>query len=258
MFYLRKFRDAYFDETVSSKKCNELIANIRASLQKKQRDFSVMRPCDGQEALGYIIDEFHEYNYNNGEWSLDDPFLSRFSETEKKQWIMYTKRPSFIARNYMNMLCEKISCAHCEYSNVVYSVMIHLPIFTSADIRLLNDNRACDEISYLCEKCHHKSQISKETSFVHTSDMLLLFRITKESPLLKLSIKIPDRFHVYMKYDLVATIHHVGSDHGGHYYAIIRSFGKWFLCDDTNIRKFDEYPIEHMRSIYIYLYKKCD
>ena len=182
------------------------------------------------------------------EWTIAIEWCKEIVEIEmnKSNITLSFTHPSFQNLNNDSSKNEKISIYDC------------LSLFTQKEI--IND--------IFCENCNRKTKFTKELKIERLPEYLfIVFKrfkyISKYSTKVESLISFPFedlKLNDYMmqknnqikKYDLFASINHIGTLHKGHYYCDVKQDNKWIKYDDSNVEEDDDINVS---NIYILVYK---
>lgn len=218
-------------------------------LGSQQSDFEVMRACDAQEALMYLLDLVGTSADADWDRDVEDFFFRGFSSESIQEWKKYSPRYSKITLYITSQLEENIFCKVCKQ-------ILHkrFPIFTmfdidEGDISLLNEGVKRESLEgYECDTCRKTSCI-KVTCWNYFGDYIIFYN-KRKSFFLRSELKLPCvKKKTLVSYDLVMSINH----RGGHFNCFVRKDSNWILCDDGNVVSGVPPP---SNTIYLYVFKK--
>jgi ubiquitin C-terminal hydrolase len=179
---------------------------------------------------------------------------------------------SQIIKLFSGQTINKTQCMNpsCGYISKSYHSFNTLELILSSNNlvdcikNFLSDSYLDEHNMNQCKKCKVKSK-AKISTELHCIPPIFVFTINryatnKRGIIVKNSVNIhvPLSFEISsMKYELVASLHHVGSMRCGHCYAQIKSDinGGWVIIDDGKVIPLKKY---NNNNIYMLFYKKND
>ena len=194
------------------------------------------------------------------------PSDEKFINIESKEWIIIVEWCKEIAEKEMNKNNIILNLYHPSFNllnsndsknDEKISIYDCLSLFTQKEN--IND--------IFCENCNKKTVFIKELKIERLPEYLfIVFKrfkyISKYSTKIESLISFPFedlKLNDYMmqgnnnkRYDLFASINHIGSLHKGHYYCNLRQNNKWIKYDDSLVEEDDDINVS---NTYILIYK---
>ncbi|XDV37833.1 hypothetical protein PO909_007372 [Leuciscus waleckii] len=121
--------------------------------------------------------------------------------------------------------------------------------------------KTCDDDQVKCPTCKELVDTEIKCSIYKLPPVLVVqlerfqldyytmnYKKNKSTVEIQFQLSVKDGREAQHKYDLYAVVKHSGSFHGGHYYAVIKSFEdhRWYEFNDSSVRK--------VTFLYIYIY----
>jgi ubiquitin C-terminal hydrolase len=233
-----------------------LIKKLYQSLIKSSQ-FEPGQQEDASDCIGFLIDYFHESIKQEVVMRLKNSDSKPIKKESFKSWNKYYKDCySPIIKYFYGQFGSALKCSNCKKGLNSFEPfnVLTLPITE-------NDNNIKDALKTFCDveelddyKCDHCNEIHKyykQTQFFILPYFLFIRlkninRNNSRKQQIEMDPEIDLSRHFYhdneIKYRLYAVIYHNGSLNNGHYYACRIFNNKYFLFDDTNIRRVNGLP----------------
>lgn len=175
---------------------------------------------------------------------------------------------------FKNTIRTYTKCMKCGYFNnkdeEMYQLYLDVPIY-SRDINLhncLNDYIKPDDLQdYKCDKCDEKNTTKKALLPINFGDNIVFVikqyqRSYRRTPLVvQKTIEMGQYLFnkdnklqkVVKEYELTGGIIHLGSMNSGHYRAVCKKNGDWYLFDDEHIEKLEN--LGELKNAYMLFYE---
>jgi ubiquitin carboxyl-terminal hydrolase 2 len=197
----------------------------------------------------------------------------------QKNWLMSNRRDlswlkdTFYGQQVMQILCE--NCEHITHNyEVFFMLSLSLPEKRTAPCtlsELLDDHMKTEHLpEWTCERCKHNGKCAKTYRFWNMPEVMII-TIKRFTPALKklntevtidedLDLSDLSIYDNDGSYKLRSIACHMGSIHGGHYYALCHHpDGAWYHIDDVSVSKLKESPTDtkmFARDFYVLFYEK--
>jgi ubiquitin C-terminal hydrolase len=184
--------------------------------------------------------------------------------------IYNNNKTSKLITNIQNCQLNIINCKNCNYQQINTEVFNTLMVdigdnnnFNNIIVKYFEKE---DINEWRCDKCNNINCAEKFVKLWSLPNVLIIVLKRFNGNLDKISthIDIPqnitfnkgsilNNIHENCSYNLMAIGCHVGSYNGGHYYAICKNNENWYIYDDNNCTKLDEFTSS---NAYILFYQK--
>lgn len=210
---------------------------------ENSKNFQLCRPEDADEFLTIFLDSLHE---------------ELIKESKMKN--------SIISDLFHVTILSKFICKKCKYLQNKKEIQSNLYVtppensqYYTETIENCIKNIIKSEIltDYKCEKCNSISTTVKETTIENIPPCLNIVFSRIMAPQLQLDCleRISIRKgNTKLIYKLTGAVFHIGSNRGGHYFAICKRGDDWYRCDDTNIHKYPKFDRRLFHYAYIIFY----
>ncbi|QJX72103.1 hypothetical protein F-S17_0331 [Faustovirus] len=132
--------------------------------------------------------------------------------------------------------CKQI-CSTMRDKNIQIEIFSNFEFKTSQDFANYLRVHTSETSDYRCDKCNVKSANVKRTAKLRRVGEIIVIMFNKyhvkTNKWFPLDFVLPGANNTSLKYELVSQIEHVGSLHGGHYYAYCKRAGGVYLLNDT-------------------------
>lgn len=229
-------------------KCTlSLVALLRKSLGKYM-NFNMQN--DMQEFILLLLDEISKENQFIPRCVRPSNDTSKVENYLRKQWHLQHKdgmswiTPIFYGQTLTQMECP---CCKKKFHNAEVFTSLTLDITPNPNLEeMISNNFKGDVVSdWKCDSCEQTSKVVKRimkmTRYPNTLMITVKrFGVTKDVTHVTFPkrLVIPDHVHIFDKslvYDLISVGCHIGSAHGGHYFAQVRKDDKDYIIDDDSI-----------------------
>lgn len=253
-----------------------------SALQKKFKDFELYRQNDINEFLMMFIDILNKdicYDIRNKKVKsiVDKGYIS--SPYDMQRYKMDLSWFDKVGTEYSELtdmfhgqMITQIICGNCQH--ISHNYEIYSSIMLSLDhndiLECLNDhfkeeilNTGADEaIEWKCDECKCKAK-SKKTHRLWRNPKILIVsmkRFTYDLKKNNTKLIVPEELSLNEftisdntpKYKLISVAYHLGSYHGGHYFACCKHpNGKWYRIDDLDV---EEIQKPDLSSGYVFFY----
>jgi ubiquitin C-terminal hydrolase len=192
---------------------------------------------------------------------------------------------------FMGIYCTTIHCSICNFTSTKIDSYSLMPLsIINKQINMSDSNtfitleeclhadlqseQLMDSEAYMCQRCNKKVSASKQTHVWETPEILVIQikRFINTGRLVMKNnnpIVFKEKNFIIStlqnsqgdKYDLYATIQHVGGTGGGHYYAYCKNIidKKWYCYNDDRVELIGDTLFEEQhifRNTYILFYEK--
>lgn len=155
-----------------------------------------------------------------------------------------------------------IRCGACRHKVTVSDCGVHFEVYHRATTErelcdYLLDNGKAALADYKCEKCGQLGKCRENLRLCRMPTVLVLLfnKYTEESKRhidpLPATISMPG-VGGQLVHEMVATVHHSGGLHGGHYTASVSRLGGKYAVSDSSVAKIADFP--RTADIYLALY----
>ncbi len=186
----------------------------------------------------------------------------------------YSVVDEFFGGHYMNL----VSCCVCGYqSPSIQSIVgLQVPIESHVNLESALDCYFAGEklIDYSCPICNKKTTAMRKTYLVSLPEYipLVLGRFTKDwnrniylkdnsfigyeevTDFGKYFLTSSKKPKLYMPYEVIAVLNHLGGLETGHYYSFAKHNQKWWAIDDTRVHRMNRMPTR--RSAYVLMFRR--
>ncbi|KAM9500259.1 uncharacterized protein Hap1MRO34_017405 isoform 2-T2 [Clarias gariepinus] len=189
-----------------------------------------------------------------------------------------------VSKAFKGKMSNNISCSNnhifqekCDFYTIPFPIeSVHNGVFdVEKGLQMFFKSCMLDEDNWLyCDDCHQKTETETRNEIEEFPTILSLypkrfyFDYSQWRPVKnQCPIYVPQKLKICnIKYRLYAFINHSGTENGGHYNAIIKSFddGKWYCFNDSYVKEDSEHYFEHMKDgfiseeAYLLMYRKMD
>lgn len=152
-------------------------------------------------------------------------------------------------------LTKNIKCPRCESVSKANDTFSSVPITDSSNLlqNLIAMQESFELDDYNCDKCQARAKADVSID-IEVLPRLLVFHCLQKMSLrvpydLEMGIKIQNAGESY-NYHIYATVHHYGSQFGGHYFLQIFKDGKIYLINDEMVRELQTPQNQNIVSYY--------
>ncbi|ORY34843.1 hypothetical protein BCR39DRAFT_515103 [Naematelia encephala] len=230
--------------------------DLLKTVKKENEMFRGMSQQDAHEFLGWVLNKVAE----------DVEMVDRSLRSAGKEVTASTKNgKTFVQSLFEGTLTNETRCLSCESTSSRDELFLDLSIdieqhtSVTACLRQFSASEMlCQKNKFYCDSCCGLQEAEKRMKIKRLPNVLALHlkrfkyqehlgRYTKlfyrvpfptqlRLPNTSDDTEDPDRL-----YELFACVIHIGNGpHHGHYVCLIRSAGRWVMCDDENIEPIDE------------------
>jgi ubiquitin C-terminal hydrolase len=249
---------------------NGLIRDLKRKLEDTNKFFRGFDQEDAGEAFTYLIDAVHKnLTYNAVEDEIitikspDDKYQKLIRQSQQ-EWFEHFKNDysDLLGIFYGQLKSTTINIATKEISNKFDAFnYLNLPIPLSGSKHTIYD---C--LDLYTEQEDIDSRISKKITFFKLPEILVIGFNRFGNGLKKIGdfIECPTSIDLskYIttrglsnKYDLYATVNHMGGMFGGHYTCNARKQGQWFCYNDIRVSKIADSEVNTSAN-YLMFYKR--
>jgi ubiquitin C-terminal hydrolase len=234
------------------------------AINKNLAEMEIYQQNDINEFLAYFIDRMNkDVCYTNIPTKEELISKNKYKNTpyDIQRYKMDISWHERVGKEYSELVdlfygqsITQVICGHCKnitHNYEIYSSMM-VPVDDSTDTLYdclkmhFKDEILNEEIEWKCDECKHKSKSKKTTRLWRNPKVLIisLKRFTFDMQKNNKHIEIPSELslqqfalsHTDSVYRLRAVAYHVGSYHGGHYFALCKHpDNKWYMIDDLNV-----------------------
>jgi hypothetical protein len=187
-------------------------------------------------------------------------FIGQASTSETYTYLMDALKSDYVVKHRYE---RSIICGNCQRRGELKKEECrHFELFDENIININTPEQFAGRLlknyilvpDYTCEYCHRKSNNTRqEEHLVMVPDILVMLfnKYTGDSK--TQTIYCPEVFELpgidgSMKFEQVAQARHAGSLNGGHYYAVVKRNGLWYIANDMQISQttFSQSPNTYM------------
>ncbi|ORX37783.1 hypothetical protein BD324DRAFT_623314 [Kockovaella imperatae] len=233
--------------------------DLLKTVKRENEMFRGMSQQDAHEFLGWVLNKVAE-----------DVEIYDRSLRESGKPMIEPKVPgkTFVHRLFEGVLTNETRCLSCETTSsrdeqfLDLSIDIEQHSSVTACLRQFSTSEMlCQKNKFFCDSCCGLQEAEKRMKIKRLPNILALHlkRFKYQESLgryTKLFYRVPfptslrlpntadDTVNPDRLYELFAVVVHIGNGpHHGHYVCLIRSAGRWVMCDDENVEPIDDSDI---------------
>ncbi|WWD20236.1 hypothetical protein CI109_104712 [Kwoniella shandongensis] len=233
--------------------------DVMRTIKRENAMFQGMNQQDAHEFLGWLLNQIAE----------EIEIADRSLKVQGKEVPQGTGRgKTFVQNLFEGVLTNETRCLSCETTSSREESFLDLSIdieqhtsVTSCLRQFSASEMLCQKNKFYCDSCCGLQEAEKRMKIKSLPNILALhlkrfkyqestgryaklfyrvpFPTELRLPNTTDDIDNPDRL-----YELFSVVVHIGNGpHHGHYVSLVRSGGKWVMCDDENVEPIDDADI---------------
>ena len=260
--------------------------NLQKWMLLLSKDFRMFQQEDAHELFLLILDAFHSVlKYSEHAEGISQPEKSQMliemsMETDEYEHKIlktleksYKGKTSIIRNLFGGIYHTTLNCPTCHTTkhkfSTFFDVQLEVPIGTPTTLsQCISCHTATEQLDneneITCTKCKTRVNMFK-TEMFYKLPKILVFNLKRFNNLgrkINTPVSYPISFKIeigqeILEYNLYAICLHSGNCSGGHYTAITKQNGKWFLFNDTHMVEIQESEII-TNSAYVLFYIKTE
>lgn len=233
--------------------------------------FNNFHQQDAHEAVVTILDIIHETTKDDELFHKASKKYSKQMESESikqsfKAWKETAKKfgYSFITDYFTGQIKAITICDHCNHRTTRYenfnNLTLQIPQNNVSVVDCIKNYIQVEKLpDYKCDHCNKRDTTRKRTTLWKFPTVLIIcFKRFDGQKRLNFEIEMEEKIgfqfnNNYYNYNLTVAIDHIGHRaNSGHYTALLKRNGNWYIADDESVHK-TIFP-KFSKSVYIACY----